>query len=115
MTTAEPLTLFDVTPLVVDPVYERGETIAQRFDRYHSANPWIFEALERLALDLHSRGRRIGVKALVEVVRWQYARTTASEDAFRVNNSFTSRYARLLIERHPELADAIECRELRAA
>lgn len=112
----EQIQLFDAPPAVVE-VDGRGLTIQQRFELFREANPWVEEALSRLALDLHARGRgRIGMKMLVEVVRWDYTRTTSDPtSSFRINNDFTSRYARILIERHPELGEAFETRELRAA
>lgn len=109
-----PLSLFDAAPAAVSPEYERGATIDERFARFHADNEWVYVALERLAVDLYERGRRFGVKALVEVVRWEYSRATTSDDGLKVNNSFTSRYARLLLERHPEFDGFIETRELRS-
>lgn len=103
--------LFDLAPLVTS---EPAPTIAERFAAFHAANPWVADALERLARDWLAAGHpRVGVKALWEVLRWQYGRTTGSP--FKADNNFTSHYARLLIERHPEWADAIETRALRAA
>lgn len=91
-------------------------SIAERFELFHANNPWVFEALEALTADWLARGhRRVGVKQMFEVIRWQYGRETSGDQGFRCNNDFTSRYARLLIERHPEWDDAIETRRLRAA
>lgn len=91
-------------------------SIEARFAAFHDANPWVYKALRRLALDMVSKGhRRVGIKMLVEVVRWQYARATLSDDGLKINNDFTSRYARLLADREPELAEAFETRRLRSA
>jgi hypothetical protein len=71
--------------------------------------------VENLAANLIAKGhRRIGVKQLWEVLRYSYDANTVGS-AFRANNDFTSRAARDLIERHPEWADFIETRQLRAA
>lgn len=96
---------------------ESGLTIQQRFDLFHRHNGWVYEALEKLAADLIARGRtRIGVKALVEIVRWQWQRATSDPTSdLKLNNTLTSRYARLLLERHPEWSDHIETRRLSAA
>lgn len=94
-----------------------GLTIQQQFELFHEANPWVYEALRRLALDLVRRGRgRIGVKMLFEVLRWHYWRSTldATSD-FKLNNNYHSRYARMLMAHEPLLADAFETRELKAA
>lgn len=109
------LTLFDpadLPPVVAAPPPEGS--IEARFLAFHEANPWVLRALERLTLDLLDKGhRRIGIGMLVEVIRWQYARATVSDDGLKVNNDYRSRYARLLVERHPEWAEAFELRRLR--
>lgn len=104
------------------PAYAKNLTIEERFELFHQQNPWVFAALESLASDWLAHGhQRVGVKALAEIVRWQYGRRTtsprhhATNSSFKLNNDFTSRYARLLLERHPEWANAIELRALKAA
>lgn len=108
------LALFPVEalqPSTVSPL----ATIDQRFEAFHAANPWVYDALERLAADMLRRGRRrIGIRMLWEVIRWQYAQqTTDPSSSFKVNDHYHSRFVRLLISRHPEWADAFETRELR--
>lgn len=105
--------VFDTAPLV--PAV--GVTIQDRFDSFHDANGWVFRALEQLTTDLVRRGRRrVGMKMLVEVIRWNYSRqTTDAASTFKLNNDYTSRYARLLVDAHPEWADVFETRELRAS
>lgn len=97
----------------VAPVFDRPLSISERFALFHAANPWVANVLEHLAADWLRTHNTVGVKALAEVVRWQYGRTTTAD--FRLNNSYVSHYARLLIERHPEWGDAIHLRTLRAA
>lgn len=98
----------------VEPEYEAEQTIDERFAAFHAANPWVYRTLERLAADWLERGhRKVGIKALFEVIRWQHGRRTSGDQGFRCNNDFTSRYARILLERHPEWP--IETRRLRAA
>lgn len=104
--------LFDVEPFVAPP---RDGTIQQRFEAFHEANPWIYRALVALARDWIERGHsRAGIKSFIEVVRWQYGRQSSGEP-WKLNNNFTSRYARLIAAQEPDLADLFETRELRAA
>ncbi|WP_372407383.1 hypothetical protein [Streptomyces luteireticuli] len=85
-----------------------------RFDAFHSDHPWVLDALEGLAAEWVASGRgRIGVKALFEQLRWD-GLAEAGERPFRLDNSFTSHYARILRELHPEWADLIEVRRLRS-
>lgn len=105
---------FPIEPLIGDTTTTHA-TIQERFEEFDRLNPWVYNALEILAADMVERGRtRVGMKMLVEVVRWQYD-TTTTGDVFRLNNSYASRYVRKLIDAHPDWADVFETRELKAA
>lgn len=111
--TAPQLSL-DLGPFV-DPTYSPEATIQERYEAWRDANPWVLPALARLLDDWTQHGgRRIGVKAAVEWLRWHHARATHG-DEWKFNNSFASRMARDLIRQHPHLAECIETRVLRAA
>jgi hypothetical protein len=103
---------FDIWPLV--PAV--GKTIDERFASFHHANGWVFRALELMTGDLVAGGqRRVGMKMLIEVLRYRYFRQTFDPSSpFRLNNDYTSRYTRLLVAAHPEWADVFETRELRS-
>lgn len=101
--------------VMVEPEYAEHLTIQQRYEIWRDANEWILPTLARLLDDWSAHGgRRVGVKAACEWLRFFYARRIESSD-FRVNNSYTSRLARDLIAAYPHLAGVIETRELRAA
>ena len=88
-------------------------TIDERFADFHAAHPWVLEALEDLtARWIEAGGGRIGVKALFEQLRWSQP-NISNDRPFRLNNDFTSRYARLLCSRHPEWAGVFQLRTLR--
>jgi hypothetical protein len=89
------------------------ETIDDKFRAFHDANPWVADELEKLAdVEYRHGDGRIGIKYLIEVLRWNYRRATTGQP-FRIDNDFTSRYARLLVDRRPEFADLFETRTLR--
>lgn len=90
------------------------ETIGDRFTRFHADNPKVYEALVRLARIAKSKGHKtVGMKMLFEVVRWEvYLETT--DPNFKLNNVFTSRYARLIMKQEKDLADFFETRELKS-
>lgn len=99
----------------VEPEYEAQQTIQQRYEQWRDANPWILPALARLLDDWSGHGgRRVGVKAATEWLRFFYARSIETSD-FRINNSYSSRLARDLIAEYPHLAGVIETRVLRAS
>ena len=59
--------------------------------------------------------KRYGIGGLWERLRWHFHIEQGLGDDFKLNNDFRSRYARLLLEDHPELGAFFELRELRAA
>lgn len=102
-----------MAPLVDTPPTV-GLTIDEAFEQFHAANPWVYDALVTLTRDYTTRNkRRVGIKMMFEVLRWQYHRRTIG-DTFKLNNNFSSRYARKIMAEHEDLAEAFETRELRS-
>jgi hypothetical protein len=109
-----PLQLDLMTPL--GPAPARRLPLDERFRRFHAVNPSVYRNLVTLARRALAAGReRIGIKQLWEVLRWEYSLAVNSADEFTLNNDFTSRYARLIMDSEPDLAQMFETRKLRAA
>lgn len=86
----------------------------QRFKEFHAKNPQVYVSLVRLARQLKDRGhRKIGIKMLFEVVRWQTMLRTEG-DPFKLNNNYHSRYARKIMDQEPDLEGFFELRELKS-
>jgi len=98
---------------VIEPTYTSAASWAEKFEQFHATNPHVARALEALAAQWLAYHQKVGVKALVEVLRWEYGIRTRG-DVMKLNNSFTAYYARLLIDRHPEWVDAIDTRQSQA-
>jgi len=92
-----------------------SSSIDERFATFNEQNPKVLADLEELADKLVKRGRtRIGIKCLWEVLRYRYlTETIESHGTYKLCNDYTSRYARLMIERNPKLRAVIELRSLR--
>lgn len=106
--------LFDAPAPIVQPKWGKEATIQERFEAFHAANPGVYVALLGLVMEMRARGvRRYGMKGLFEILRWRYAMHTQG-DEYKLNNIFTSRYARLLVSEFPDLLDFFELRELKA-
>jgi hypothetical protein len=93
------------------------KTIDKKFAEFHAANPHVYATLVRLAREARGAGKtRIGMKALWERMRWDlWLSTKHNVDEAKLNNDFTSRFARLIEEREPDLRGMFETRRLRAA
>ena len=86
-----------------------------RFEWFHESNPHVYRNLRALALGMRrQRGKkRVGIKMLYEVLRYQYDIQTTGQE-FKLNNNYTAYYARLLMAQEPELAGLFEVREIRS-
>lgn len=98
----------------VEPLREKHATIQQAFESFDRANPWVYARLVRMARELQARGvKRYGIKSLFEVLRWQFHQQTTGSK-WKLNNNFTSRYARLIEAGEPELRGFFEMRTLKS-
>ena len=68
---------------------------------------FLLFARERMAL-----GRKFGMKALWERVRWEHPVSITRTDAYRLNNSHVSYVARDLLAIEPRLKDFIQTRRV---
>jgi hypothetical protein len=94
----------------------RKANIQGTFEAFHAANPWVMDSLVMLAREHRGAGhKRVGIGLLFEVLRWRYDIEVRGDSPWRMNNDLRSRYARLISSTVPDLTDAFELRELRAA
>jgi hypothetical protein len=107
--TATQLELFDL----IEPTYQPEMTLADRFAAFHASNPHVADALETLAEQWLARHERVGMKALVERLRWESGIRTEGS-VWKLNNSWPAFYSRLLLERRPEWAGRIQTRRAQA-
>lgn len=81
------------------------------FEAWDQANPAVWRAFERMALDLiHVGIQRYGAKAIMEVIRFHQAIQT-KDPHFRINNNLTSYYARKFHRVYPEHRGFFETRK----
>lgn len=93
--------------------YARSHILDRAFDEFHKSNPSVYRKLVELARDLARRGhKRIGMKMLVEVLRWQHHLETTDVSGYKLNNNHASRYARLIMSTESDLAEIFEVRAL---
>lgn len=89
--------------------------IQQGFEQFAANNPWITQELIRVARYYQRIGRnRCGMKHLIEVMRYEYAKRAQNAEDLKINNNYTSRYTRLVCELAPDIAPMFEQRRLRS-
>lgn len=86
-------------------------SISERFEEFHRDNPHVYRVLVRLAREwVNSTGsRKLGIKSLYEVARWRLAIET-SDPEYRLNNSYTAFFARLIMRHEPDLDGLFDLR-----
>ena len=88
-------------------------TIQGRFEKFHAQNPHIYEAFVRFARQARAAGyAHYGCHAIMQRVRWHMEIETRSDDGFKINNDFSSRYARRIMEQEPDLKGFFVTRRL---
>ena len=97
------------------PAAEPPATIQQRFEAFHEHNPEVYAAMVAICRRLKLRGhKRYGVKAVWEMLRITFT-LERPDEIYKLNNNYTSRYARLIMDREADLAGFFETRELKSA
>lgn len=88
-------------------------SIDARFTEFDIENPWVWHAFETLTFQLIRAGRtHFSADAILHRVRFDYALHTQSDDSFKINNDYTSRYARKWAAAHPEHAEFFTYRRI---
>jgi len=97
--------------LVFNPDEQR---LADAFERFHRENPQVYTTLVQLARRWRERHpvRPCGIKMLFEVARWTLSLRTGGEPLL-LNNNYHAFYARLIMDREPDLADLFHLRRQR--
>ena len=94
----------------------RALQLNAEFDRFVADNPEVYEKFRMIAVKLKAKGfTRWGAKAIWEVLRYELAvSTTANVKDYKLNNNYTSRMARKLMNEEPEdFGDFFELRKLK--
>lgn len=80
------------------------QKLQNEFDEFDMNNPKIWELLVRFSHEAKNAGvESIGVKLLVERIRWEIQIETKSSDNYKINNNHSAFYARKLMNEYPEL------------
>lgn len=95
-------------------IFAEPSPIDQAFWNFHRKNPKVYTKIVEMTETAKRSGKRkIGMKMLFEVIRWEHLVHTRSDD-FALNNNYTSRYTRLIEECNPELANMFEKRKIKS-
>lgn len=90
------------------------ETVQQVLDNFRE-NPKVWRAFEKFTLDAIRCGKKIGAKAVMERVRWEFEieKNHWADAEYKINNSWVAYYARIFAIKFPEHRDYFDFREVR--
>lgn len=89
-------------------------THRQKAEAWMDSHPQAMALFREFAQQAKRAGRRIGMKAIAERVRWAHAIERNETDEYKINNSHLSWVVRRLIAEDRTLADVFETREVHA-
>jgi hypothetical protein len=110
-----------IRPPIQDGLFEsipprikrRPATLDERFRLWIFANESVVELFLRFAREARAAGKgHFGIGAITERVRWEVFIARKTGEPFKINNSYRSRLARLLVDRDPSLDGLFEFRKL---
>ncbi len=91
-----------------------GRTIDEAFTEFHKKNPVVYEYFCRYVQQILDKGKKLtSSKMILNRIRWEIYIELNSEEEFRINDAFTSRYSRLYVTDHPDKSELFKFRELR--
>jgi hypothetical protein len=98
---------------------QTGRTIQEAFEKFHTKNPKIYDLFKKFALQIIEKRRgkpnkKTSAKLIINRIRWEIYVETVSDDGYRINDAWSSRYARMFAEQYPEHADLFNFRLLRS-
>lgn len=95
-------------------LFDPDDPIEAAFRDFHRRHPEVEEYMSGLAFYLFHKGRkRYGVRSLWERCRWHFQVEKDMGAEFKLNDHYHSRYARLIMQKHPELDGFFELRRLK--
>jgi hypothetical protein len=108
MSVLEGLPLFAATPAA-------RSKLEKAFWKFHDSHPGVYTKLVELArLWKSKRGvERLGIATLYEACRWTIAISGLDLCGIKLNNNHRAYYARLIMEREPDLVDFFQLRQQR--
>ena len=97
------------------PLDRKGRTIDERYAEWRRTphGQSVYKTFRHYAYVALDRCTKYSHKALVERVRWHHVIEERSPDGFKINDHYTSRMARELVEENGRFADLFDLRTLR--
>ncbi|MEK0369760.1 MAG: hypothetical protein QQN55_01195 [Nitrosopumilus sp.] len=91
-----------------------GISIQEKFEQFNKENPLVYSLFKQQVLKAISKGKKkISAKTVLGFIRWETQFHTTG-DEYKINDAFTSRYARKFNSDFPEHNEIFHLRNLRS-
>lgn len=78
----------------------------EKFCLYHKQNPQVYVEFKKFTFKTIKKGfKNYSAKGIFELIRWHSGVSADGSDGFKVNNNYTSFYARLFEKDYPKHAE----------
>ncbi len=92
-----------------------GKSITIAFRKFNKQNPHVYVYFKRYTKQLARSGQKLtSSKMIINRIRWEIYMENKGSDKYRINDAFTSRYARKFIRDFPKYKNVFHLRELRS-
>ncbi len=91
----------------------KTKTLDEKFFQYHNDNPHVLKLFLNYARQVKDVGfQHYGFHTIMHRVRWHLNVETKDSEGYKMNNNYSSRYARLLVKENPEFEGFFRNRKL---
>lgn len=91
--------------------HSQESKLERAFWKFHNNNPIVYELLVRFAREWHQYRDHCSMSLLFERARWAYSIEVNTQDNFKLNNNHKAYYARLILDREPDLCGFFRLRQ----
>lgn len=93
-----------------------ADRIQVEFEAFHAKNPDVYRRLVTMARALKAKGHEhYSIDSLYSALRFEFDLQCTTLSAYKLNNNYHSRYARLIMQREADLVGFFRLRALTAA
>lgn len=105
---------------------QTGQSIQEAFEKFHKQNPNVYDLFKKYVKQIliqkggwtKEKGLKPNFKTSPKMIfnrlRWEIYMETNSDDGYRINDAFISRYARKFANDYPVFKDIFNYRDLRS-
>jgi hypothetical protein len=86
-----------------------GKWTKDNFDVYNKENPDIYSLFEKYAMEASKHRSKYSAKIIFHIIRWN-TMLSGKDSEYKIDDGWISHYARLFMDKHPELNGFFETR-----